>query len=203
MIVTRSDGESEKIFKKKVVNYMSQYFDIYEEVPSLDGTGRIDLVLVNKDNRDVVFGMELKKYDKKRGHDIGEWLLQAIRYSLSEFIVDGVKKSIPIVLAHGLSYDYIGVKDDVKVVNKRHYYADRHNGDHTHHTFNGIIGVFGLGELRHLKGSTYGFKIDHFIISFSNKEVWNNRNGCNNVKVNNYLPLLRGSKLSKVLKLDV
>src|SRR5574343_356831 len=191
MEMTRSDGEREDVFKEKTVRLLTPYFTFKQEVWSVDGNSRIDLVIINKENQSMIFGLEAKRYDSKRSNQIGEWLLQSIRYSLSEFDINGKIIKIPVVLAPPLSYHYIGIKDEKVIINEKEYFKDRHNQKSNHHTFNGIIGVFGLGELMRIIDTCAGYKIDYFTISFSNHEVWNNRNGNNNIKMQTYEAILR------------
>lgn len=153
--------ETEEQFVIRVINVLQKYFKIEREVWSDCRGGRIDLILTTKEG--YRFGLECKRYDKKKGEQIGEYVKQAIRYS--NYTFSGVK--IPIFIAPPLSYKYFIMNEDVIIdENKISWHKDRHNETHEHHSFNGFLGAFNVGELR-------TFEKGIFYFSFSNKIIWN------------------------------
>lgn len=153
--------ETEEQFVNKVINVLQKYFKVEREVWSDCRNGRIDLILTTKEGYRL--GLECKRYDKKKGEQIGEYVKQAIRYS--QYTFSSVK--IPIFIAPPLSYKYF-IMNEIEELkgdgNKWH--KDRHNETHEHHTFNGFLGAFNVGELR-------TFEKGVFYFSFSNKIIWN------------------------------
>jgi hypothetical protein len=163
--MTRELTEAEIV--TKLVRHLSPYFNISKEVKDVTGKSRIDLVLQDKNNTEVYFGVEVKRVNRKRGASIGEHIKQGIRYSETEFIIGCKKRKLPILLAPPISYIYLICPNDKQTIDGKEYFSDRHQDGHTHHTVNGMLGVFLIGEIRKL-GSATGFM-------FSNKLLWNSR----------------------------
>lgn len=167
----------EKDFSNKVMNRLQKYFFIQEEIWSKCGNYRIDYVLNDRKNDDVFFGVEFKDNDHKRWENIGEHILQSLRYSLSLFEVQtGVFKKIPILICPPISYNYLMCpveESQVELQSKLHnrtvpHYHDRHERHSDHHTVNGLLGVFNLGEIR----TTFQQEKQRIRFCFSNKIVW-------------------------------
>lgn len=171
-------------YSNKICQHFSRYFDIEKEVWSVDGKSRIDLVLIDKTNIDIVFGVEIKRFESKRGEEIGKFIIQANRYAKSYFNVLGVKRKLPILLCPALSYNYLICSEHKLVHEDKEYFADRHDKDNEHHTINGILGCFLLGEVRKFCYVEYKTKNtkDYFRFVFSNKTLWSNQPEYNSTK---------------------
>jgi hypothetical protein len=144
---------TEKEFSIKVVNRLSKYFMASAEVWSECGKNRIDFILTHR-KTGLNFGLEFKRFDRKRGEEIGEFILQAQRYSKLKFkILQGYAK-VPVLICPPLSYNYLICRDGEAVIakdtlgNDVEHYRDRHQKHHDHHTVNGFLGAFGVGEVR-------------------------------------------------------
>ncbi len=170
----QSATENEERFVEKLNSYLNKYFEVRNEVWSKCGNGRIDVLL--KINPNIYFGIECKKNNSKRGEEMGEFVKQAIRYSKYEFEVEPkIYKRIPILIAPPLSYKYFLLNQKTELF-KSHsapngnatWHQDRHPDGNEHHSFNGFLGAWGIGELR--KGANkYG---NFCFISSSNKTIW-------------------------------
>lgn len=169
--------QKEKEFSGKVVNILYSWFNFKSEIWSKSKKYRIDYILTCKDNEDINFGIEFKQLNHKKGEEIGSHLLQSFRYTMEEWEVkEGVFKQIPILLCPPISYTYlICPKEESKIIFDSTYYKlprehfhDRHEKNHEHHTVNGMIGVFHLGEIRTFE-TKHGKKIRFM---FSNKTIW-------------------------------
>lgn len=154
------EEETEAQFVNKVVIVLQKYFKVEREVWSDCRGGRIDLILTTKEG--YRFGVECKRFDKKKGEKIGRYIKQAMRYSTYNFS----NERIPIFIAPPLSYKYFIMNDfeDVKE-NGEKWHKDRHYETHEHHSFNGFLGVFNVGEIR-------TFEKGFFYFSFCNKIIW-------------------------------
>ncbi len=170
----------EKDFANKVINKLQKYFFIQEEIYSKCGKYRIDFVLNDRKNDDVFFGVEFKDNDYKRGENIGSHILQSLRYSLSLFeIQTGLFRRIPILICPPISYNYLMCpveESEVELKSKFHnqtvsHFHDRHTRYSDHHTINGLLGVFNLGEIR----TTYQKDKQKIRFCFSNKIVWSDK----------------------------
>ena len=173
----------EKEFVDKLVDIFSHHFIVKREIKSKCKKDRIDLVLQLKENTSVYFGIECKIPDKKRGEEIGRFIKQAIRYTTSEFEIEtGEFKQIPIFICPPLSYNYFLMNEEELLV-KNHlfnvneiscfkrdtlFHRDRHTKDDKHHSFNGFLGAFNIGEVRNFGGANYYFSLSNKII-FSSK----------------------------------
>lgn len=194
--------KTEQEFVNQLTQSFGKHFKVSAEVFSKCGKGRIDLIL-SLPNSNIHFGLECKKPDSKRGEQIGEYVKQAIRYTQYEFeVYPGIYKRIPILICPPLSYKYFlmnersdefthieNVTFDGKPFCKWH--QDRHEEHYTHHSFNGFLGAFCIGEVRkHLDGS-YFFSVSNKTI-FSSRKKWNSEeiNGLHDVNYTNLLKKL-------------
>jgi hypothetical protein len=109
---------TEAEYSQSVQQVLSKYFNIKTEVWSICGKSRIDLVITDKINSNVVFGVEIKRFDRKRGNDIGKFIEQGVRYMNNYFNIDGVSQKIPILLCPALSYNYF-IMAETKKIDKR------------------------------------------------------------------------------------
>lgn len=75
--------KAEKELVDKMVVQFSKYFEVQREVVSKCKKNRIDLLLTIDGK--YHFGIECKRPDKKRGEEIGEYVLQAKRYTTAEW----------------------------------------------------------------------------------------------------------------------
>jgi len=160
---------TEEQFVDSVENYLKKHFNTQREVWSKCRNGRIDLVL-NLPNTDIFFGIECKLPDKKCGEKMGEFLKQAVRYSGYEFEVQpNIFKKIPIAICPALSYNYF-ILNEVETLSEdgKTWHKDRHEQYNEHHSFNGFVGSFSIGELRKGKNDLGDF----LFLSWSNKPVW-------------------------------
>ena len=170
--------KAEEIFVNSIIPLFEIKFKVTKEVWSKCHNGRIDLLLSL--NNDVHFGIECKTPDKKRGEQIGKYIKQAVRYTDYQFYVgNGIYKKIPIFICPPLSYNYLIMKEETINVNGLEYHKDRHHQTNTHHTVNGILGSFLIGEVRSCYKNTYNLIV-------SNKVIFNSTNGLD-VKNYNYL----------------
>ncbi len=60
------------------------------------------------------------------------------------------------------------MNEEEKLIEGQYWHQDRHDKTHTHHSMNGFLGVFNIGEIRKSKNSNGVF----IYISFSNKVIW-------------------------------
>jgi hypothetical protein len=65
---------TEKEFSSKIVNRLLKYFMISEEVWSECGKYRIDFIITHR-KTGLNFGLEFKRFDRKRGEEIGEFTM--------------------------------------------------------------------------------------------------------------------------------
>jgi len=151
------------------VDYFSKWFEISREVWDDTGKHRIDLILTEKNNKGRVwFGVECKKPGRKRGENIAKILNQCFIYSNATW--SGQK--IPIFLCPALSINQLAGIRESKIFENEHWTKDVHQPDHEHHTINGILGSFKIGEVRKIKA-----KEPYYIFSFSNKIIFSTLNG--------------------------
>lgn len=167
--------QTEDDFVRGIVRFFKPYFRITEQVWNSDHTGRIDLVL--KCDNEIYFGVECKRHDEKTGEEMGEYIRQAIRYSLSKFEVEpNIFKRIPILICPPLSYEYFLLNEKEMIVKNEYgrdtkWHRDRHKETDKHHSFNGFLGAFGIGELRKSKNQYEQW----CYISHSNRPVWSSQ----------------------------
>lgn len=175
--------KSEKEFVEVVAYTFSKHFKVNLEVWSKCKNGRIDILLNYQDK--YYFGVECKQPNRKRGEEIGEYVKQAIRYTSYEFEVEkGIFKKIPIFICPALSYHYFVLNNETLEIDGVKFHKDRHDENFSHHSFNGFLGVFGVGEVRKSKHGYY-FSVSNSIIWKSNKQWDNNEiEGINEVNYN-------------------
>lgn len=155
---------------ERTVQQLQKHFFIYPEHWSVDGKSRIDIIIKDKIT-DVLFGIELKRIDYKRGEDGGKLLKQAMRYATSDFKVDDKIQKIPIFIAPPLSHNMFICPNGSIEHENRLYYKDRHQEHNPHHTANGFIGVFNVGEIRTIKESNRCY----YIFTTSNQIIWTSK----------------------------
>jgi hypothetical protein len=162
----------------KISNRLKTWFNVYPEYKTLCKTGRIDFIIECKITK-ALFGLEIKKIDKKKGNDMGLLIKQAHRYSNSCFTFNNVTQKIPIFIFPALSYDYLICPEKMIIVEGEEYFKDRHTKDFVHHTIQGFIGVWNVGELR-----VYKEKENTYIrFVFNNQEIWTNEPQWNNPEI--------------------
>lgn len=200
--------QREKIFAEQIINRLSLNFEIKGEQWSKCGKNRIDYVIT--DNvYGLPFGIEFKQNESKRGEEIGEHILQAMRYACSEFQVNNKWQRIPILLCPPISFNYLQapVKESLKVdisvggMQNAEYFHDRHPRYALHHTANGLLGSLGIGEIRK---SRYEYRNsepkEYMRFMFSNQILWEETPDYNTgitlgMRVDNY-----NFKISKQIK---
>lgn len=166
-------NETEHEFIKKIIPTFGKHFKVETEVWSKCKNGRIDILLSL--NNDIHFGIECKAPNEKRGEKIGEYIKQAIRYSNYEFNVGNNNyKKIPILICPPLSYNYLLMKNETIINNGYEFHRDRHKEFDSHHTVNGILGSFGIGEVRKSYDNSYYFSVSNKIIFQSKKKYISN-----------------------------
>lgn len=155
--------ESELV--NKFVSHFQNWFIVEREVWDDSRKGRIDLILTCKQTK-VRFGIECKKPDLKRGSGAGKIVMQAVWYSLMKF--KGAR--IPIFIVPELSKThFVAPIERINLGGGHHIYMDRHHLDtHNHHTFNGFIGEFNIGEVRKIES----YSIFHYVFMFLNQEIY-------------------------------
>ena len=167
---------TEKEFSRWVISTLNPYFIGTPEQYSKCGSRRLDFIIQDKNNTDIAFGIEFKKSDHKKGENLGNHILQSMRYSLLDFPVNNIFRRIPILLCPPISYNYLMCpvyESKIELKSSYHslmaeYYHDRHEKNHRHHTVNGMIGAMNIGEIRTI---VYRGK-QHIYFSFSNKVIW-------------------------------
>lgn len=154
---------SEDDLVNSLVHYLNNWFICRKEIWSDCGKGRIDVVAECRQTK-AKFGIECKLNNKKRGEEIGEHIRQAIRYSQMKF--DGIQ--LPIFIAPQISSSYLAIVDERTTIKEIEWIKDRHQPHHEHHTANGLLGDFNVGELRTIKS-----KDPYRAFMFSNKVIYN------------------------------
>lgn len=177
---------TEKELSEKFASHFSKWFEIFPEVKDDAKICRIDFLLQEKISK-VIFGIECKHPGDHKGHPISDIVQQAIQYSRLKW--DG--KHIPIFIYPQLSLNqFAGVEKEVQIEGSR-YVIDKHDHNHHHHTFNGFLGGFNVGEIRRLT-SDYGPAYHAFVFnnqliySTEKRDYWNDIYGLHQ---NNY-PIL-------------
>ena len=166
-------NETEQDFVNKLIPTFSKHFKVTQEVWSKCKNGRIDLLLTLNDS--IYFGIECKSPNEKRGEKIGEYIKQAVRYSNYEFNVGGgIYKKIPVLICPALSYNYLLMNEDVIQIGDKKYHKDRHEEYNSHHTVNGILGAFCIGEVRQSHSKKYIFSVSNKTI-FTTHVKWNSK----------------------------
>lgn len=196
---------TEEEFKLKLVSIFKNHFNVMIEVWSKCKTRRIDIVLTHKKFKEVAFGIECKIPDRKRGEQIGKYVMQANEYSKLEWQdYNGYFKKIPILICPPLSYRYFLMNEktiyiddtsNLKISNMYNciiynkWHQDRHNENDKHHTFNGFLSAFNIGEVRK--------KHDKYYFVFANQILFDTCDNVefssvfkNNIHFNNYNKLI-------------
>lgn len=136
-------------FVDDCVIHFSKHFKCQREVWSKCKQGRIDIVLETSCGK--FFGIEAKVPERKRGEEIGNYIQQAMRYSTYEFEVKPNQfQRIPIFICPPISYKYFLMNETEMIYEGKKWHRDRHEEDFEHHSFNGFIGTFGIGEVRNI-----------------------------------------------------
>jgi len=165
-------------FAKKVIDRLMPHFDCKAEQWSEDGKSRIDFIVTDK-VYGKPFGLEFKDFNHKRGVNLGDHLLQSMRYACSKFKVNGKYQHIPVLICPPISYNFLMCPVPESMIlstsafgdGDREFFHDRHRKDHEHHTVNGMIGSLGVGEIR-----TQAVKEHRYMrFVFSNKALWEER----------------------------
>jgi len=161
----------ENILVENFVEYFSKWFDISREVWDDSGAYRIDLILTEKNNNGRVwFGVECKKPGRKRGEKLAKILNQCFLYSNSTW---GGKR-LPIFLCPAVSLNQLAGIQETKVIGNHVWTRDVHQPDSEHHTINGLLGSFKIGEVRTIILPDKSF---YRIFSFSNKIIFSTLSG--------------------------
>jgi hypothetical protein len=129
----------------------------------------------------------------RRSRGLGDvYKRQAMNYSKLEFDVfknGSTYKKIPIFICPALSYNYfilnefeqsLNVKSNLIQQRKNDFshllhHQDRHSKYHKHHTFNGLLGGFNIGEVRRNFDRSFYFSLSNKII-FSTEKDWQTQN---------------------------
>lgn len=182
--------QTEEEFKQKLIRIFSSDFNVSDEIWSKCGKKRIDLILNHKFLDNIYFGIECKLPDKKRGDEIGKYIIQAIQYSRLEWNCNNEFKKIPIFICPALSINYFILNQEEKIINKTVYYKDRHNKDDKHHSINGFLGAFNIGEVRSKDSKNYYFSFSNQIIYRSSEAIMNGDQFYKNIHLQNYYKLI-------------
>lgn len=182
--VTRDEDQ----FIERVKEKLEKYFIFTPQVFSKCRKGKIDFIIKLKTDDSICFGLECKSYQRKTGEQLGEYVAQSIKYSKYEFeISPGVFKRVPIVICPPISsvffvFSYEQKKEIGEFGRTVVWHRDIHEWDRPHHTFNGFLGAFNVGEIRVGQTERRIFdgvhitkkkKLEKYLyISFSNKIIW-------------------------------
>lgn len=181
---------NEKEFVNSIIPLFTDKFTVYREVSSECKSKRIDLVLQHKIYKKIVFGVECKMFNSKKGNEIGKYIRQAINYSDYKFVFGEYSQRMPILICPALSINYLIMAEERKIdENGKYWYKDRHEPTHQHHTVNGILGSLGIGEIRNLKSGNYYFTHSNYILFESNPTFYNTKNN-HGVHFENYNNLI-------------
>ena len=175
---------TEKELTLKFADYVSDFFDASVDKTRCDcNSCRFDIILTCRTTK-AKFIVEMKKAGRKRGSPMGQHINQAARYRLHK--IDGI--CYPVLVAPGYSYDQIRAVLGIHPVDKK-YSIDIHSDDDIHHSFNGLLGQFGVGEIRKRNFSPEPYY--HFI--FNNLELYScnrNKHGATGLNHVNYQYIL-------------
>jgi hypothetical protein len=157
----------ERQLSEQTLIVLRKHFAVKTEVTDITGKCRIDVIAVCRETQ-AVFGVEMKHSDKRRGEELGKIIQQCSRYANTLFPNHmGRYVKVPIFLAPPLSYNILVMNEKSIIFEGQEYIKDRHKRTDTHHTINGMLGTFNVGELRNFEYK-YAFM-------FSNKVIWDNR----------------------------
>lgn len=158
---------NEKEFIKTVKARLQTIFDIQEEVWDDTGKKRIDMIITSDTQR---FGIEFKQNNRKRGEEMGKFIIQATGYL--KLLWSGTK--MPILICPPLSCNYFVMSDEKREIEGVIYHKDRHDANHEHHTFNGFLCPYNIGEIR-TSTNYFPYKIGQpkmIYFAWCNKMVW-------------------------------
>lgn len=154
-------------FVDDCVIHFSKHFKCQREVWSKCKQGRIDIVLETSCGK--FFGIEAKVPERKRGEEIGNYIQQAMRYSTYEFEVKPNQfQRIPIFICPPISYKYFIMNNEEQIIDGIKWHRDRHNENFEHHSFNGFLGTFNVGEVRKVQQGA-------FALIHSNKTIFSTK----------------------------
>ena len=174
--------KTEKEFVNRLEAKFKKYFEVQREVVSKCKKNRIDLLLTIDGK--YHFAIECKIPDKKRGEEIGKYIKQAERYTTAEWEYKPSEFVKAIVLiCPPLSYSYFILNEQSTIIDGIELHKDRHEELHDHHSFNGFLGVFNIGEVRK-KPLGYQFSINNKPV-FEHK-IHPNGTDYTNVHIANY-----------------
>lgn len=181
---------TEQKFKEKLISIFENHFIVKPERDSKCETRRIDIVLTHKILKEISFGIECKRPDRKKGVKIGEYVKQAFNYSQLEWDCLGNFKKIPILICPPLSFKYFLMNEKETIIENNKWYQDRHDENDEHHTFNGFLSVFNIGEVRKKHGNYYFVYANQILFDSSNYVQYNSV-FINNIHLNNYNKLIK------------
>jgi hypothetical protein len=169
----------EEKYRVKLDKAFEPYFEIYREVRSNCGKGRLDYVLKCKESG-AFFGIEVKKNQQKeddrlRGNDWGKFLKQAEGYTKMSFNKKHpeIPNKILIFITPSLSTYFKEVDLNSKTeINGYTFFKPKHEDHQLHSNVNSIVSCgFNVGEIKKLgKG-----KWQYFGFVFQNKRIWSSR----------------------------
>lgn len=174
--------DKEKKFAEPIIARLSKYFYTRFEVLDVTEKNRIDWILKDKEHGKY-FGIEFKQLNEnKRGEEIGEHILQSMRYACAEFLLDSKPQRIPIMICPPISFVYLQAPDFRSLIKAdgvygrtAEFYHDRHDRFAPHHTMNGLLGAMLIGEIRTHMAKTWVVKMEekqYMRFMFSNKILW-------------------------------
>lgn len=181
---------TEQKFKEKLISIFENHFIVKPERDSKCETRRIDIVLTHKILKEISFGIECKRPDRKRGEEIGMYVKQAFNYSQLEWECNGEFKKIPILLCPPLSYKYFILNEKETIIENNKWHKDRHQEDDNHHSFNGFLGVFNIGEVRK-RNNSYYFVFSNRVLFVGSKKNYHNESYSYGVHLENYYKTLK------------
>lgn len=155
--------------------YLSKFFNVEDEVWSVDNKKRIDIIATHKLDlgKKYPIGIEVKTFENKRGIEVGRWILQAYRYSTKEF--KGYGKCL-IIVCPQISGNYFNEGNNM---NKHDIFSEE-GFDNNIGTF---LGAFNIGELQKYKRNNDKY---HRIV-YKGSLLWDSRT--NILRENNYTRL--------------
>lgn len=178
---------TEEQFVDRIVLEFKKYFIVKRECWSKCRTKRIDLILQIPETL-IFFGIEAKRPDKKRGEKIAKYIIQASEYTKLEFDVlknGSLFSKVPIFICPALSYNYFLLNEheqEIDIKSNLHssgqndrshllWHQDRHSRHHNHHTINGMLGGFGIGEVRRNLDKSFYLSLSNKVI-FTTERNW-------------------------------
>jgi hypothetical protein len=160
----------EQIYREKINKVLIKYFDLDEEVKSINGK-RIDYILKCK-KTNAIFGLEVKSEMHKRGIDVANYLDQAKCYASEFWKTKFTDKPINVLIfiTPAISSLFMQVDKSYKpIIHKGHeYYKSFHPKLFKHSNINSWISKsYNIGEVRIHR--EYG---NSFAFIFMNKIIW-------------------------------